>query len=354
MKSNIVYFQDLRNVGVSTTEIRGALDCCLKRLSRGVYSVIRRCDVRAHRRFSAFATDVPWLEQHAAGLSSEPAHARRYEEHLKHLRIVHYPHFRPDDIICGVSAARLHRIGMFNEPDTSVSVFHPAASTRTSELVRRRRLIAEEDICTVEGLRVTTPARTVLDLRSELGNAAGFAAMEQVLRRHMLGDDEDRIFKLGYPPHLLDDVPQAQIDLFLSPIRRLAKGKMIASRLARLASPLSESYAESQAAFNLHLLGLHDFAQQVDIIDRGRRLTRLDFLFREDRIALYVDGTQKYVDGGFDVMSKESRQHNRLLAMGYKVVRFNFSEVHSPKLFSEKLFHQAPELRSRCRNRLIL
>lgn len=354
MKSNVVYFQDLRNVGISTTDIRGALDCCLKKLSRGVYSVIRRWNVSSHQRFSVFATDIAWLEQHEAGLTREPDQVRRYEEHLKRLQIIHYPHFRPDDIVCGVSAARLHRIGMFNEPDQPVSVFHPAASTRTSELVRRRRTIAAEDICTVAGLRVTTPVRTALDLRSELGNAAGFAAMEQVLRRRMLGDDEDLIFRLGYPPTLLGDVPQTQIDLFLEPIIRLAKGKKVASKLARLASPLSESYAESRAAFNLHLLGLSDFAQQIEILDGGRLLTRLDFLLREDQVALYVDGSQKYVDGGFDLMNKESRQHNRLLAMGYKVVRFKFNEAQSPKQFGEKLFHQAPELRGRCRNRLVL
>ena len=57
---------------------------------------------------------------------------------------------------------------------------------------------------------------------------------------------------------------------------------------------------------------------------------------------------------GFDVMNKESRQHNRLLAMGYKVVRFKFNEVLEAKKFGQKLFQQVPELKSRCRDRLIL
>ena len=82
-------------------------------------------------------------------------------------------------------------------------------------------------------------------------------------------------------------------------------------------------------------------------------LTRLDFLLRDDRVAIYVDGTQKYVDGGFDVMSKESRQQNRLLSMGYRVVRFTFNEVLEPKSFGQKLFRQVPDLRSRCRDRLV-
>lgn len=351
MKSNVVYFQDLRIAGATNADIRSALGCCLLKLSRGVYSVIRRCEVKAHRRFQHFAEDVAWLDYHEEGRHRERTQVRRYQEHLKYLQILHYPHYRPDDIVCGLSAARLHKIGMFDEPEQPASVFHPASSTLSSELIRRRRTVSDDDVCLIEGLRVTTAARTALDLRNELGTASAFAAMEQVLRRHMLGFDEELIFRLGYPPQLSDDVPKAVAEVFRPPISRLSRGRKLASTLAGLITPLSESYAESRAAFNLHLLGLHEFTQQVDIKDDGRRLTRLDFLFPEDRVALYVDGTQKYVDGGFDVMNKESRQHNRLLAMGFKVVRFKFNEVLEPKKFGLKLFHQVPEVRSRCKNR---
>lgn len=152
----------------------------------------------------------------------------------------------------------------------------------------------------------------------------------------------------------MDEVPGLVEDLFSPPISRLSRGGKIASTFAGLVSALSESDAESRTSLNLHLLGLHEFTQQADSNDGGRRLTRLDFLLREDNVALYVDGTQKYVDGGFDVVNKESRQHNRLLAMEYRVVRFKFDEVLEPKRFGQKLFHQVPELQSRCRERLIL
>ncbi|WP_181272511.1 hypothetical protein [Brevibacterium sediminis] len=354
MKNNVVYFTDLRNAGASSADIRSALGCCLRKLSRGVYTVVSRCEVRAHRYLSPFATDSDWMTYHEEGRDKERSQQRRYEANLKRLQVLHYPHYRAGDIVFGISAARLHRIGMFDEPDEPVSVFHPISSTKSPELIRRRRTIAAEDVSEAEGLRVTTPARTALDLRAELGSAAAFAAMEQVVRWHLLGDDEDLIFRLGYPAHLLDEVPGAVAALFAAPIDRLARGAKVAARLVSLASPLSESYLESRAAFNLHLLGLHDFVQQVDIADGRRLLTRLDFLFRDDRVALYVDGTQKYVDGGFDVMNKESRQHNRLLAMGYKIVRFKFNEVLDPKTFGQKLFLQAPELRRRCGKPLVL
>jgi very-short-patch-repair endonuclease len=354
MKSNVVCYPDLRMAGASNSEIRAALGCCLLKLSRGVYSVIRRCHVRSHQCFQDFAADVAWLEYHEEGRHQDRAQVRRYGEHLKYLKVIHYPHYRTGDIVSGLSAARLHNIGTFNEPKQPVSVFHPVSSTSSSELIRRRKVIAEDDTCVIEGLRVTTAARTALDLRNELGSAAGFAAMEQVLRRHLLGSDEEAIFKRGYSPRLLDEVPGAVEELFRSPISRLSIGRKVASTLTGLLSPLSESYAESRASLNLHLLGLHEFTQQFNIGDDGRLLTKLDFLLPEDRVALYVDGTQKYVDGGFDTMNKESRQHNRLLAMGFKVVRFKFNEVLEPTKFGQKLFHQAPELRMRRKERLKL
>lgn len=58
MKSNVVYYQDLRIAGLTNSDISTALRCCLLKLSRGVYSVIRRCETRAHSRFQDFAEDV--------------------------------------------------------------------------------------------------------------------------------------------------------------------------------------------------------------------------------------------------------------------------------------------------------
>nr|WP_245162137.1 DUF559 domain-containing protein [Brevibacterium marinum] len=134
----------------------------------------------------------------------------------------------------------------------------------------------------------------------------------------------------------------------------MVTGSAQARILTSAISPFSESYAESRASLNLHQLGLRDFSQQIDVFDGHRLLTRLDFLHRQTNVVLYVDGTQKYVDAGFDRMNKESHQHNRLLAMGYKVVRFKFNEVLSLPSFARKLFAQAPELRRFCGKKLAI
>lgn len=351
---NVVYFQDLRATGSATTEIRSALGCCLLKLDRGVYSVVRRCKVPSHRRFTRFAIDEAWMDYHESGRHRERSQQRKYREHLDRLRILHYPRYRSDDVVWGVSAAKLHKLGLFDVPTQPVNVAHPVSSSRTGSLVRRRISVCAEDVTEVEGIRVISPAKTALALKTVLGPAAAFAAMEQVLRQSMLGTNEEAIFKNGYPPRLMSMAPDAVEGLFGPPITRMSRGMQSAQKLVALITPLSESLAESRASFNLHLIGLHDFVQQFDVNDGNRTMTRLDFLFEDCGVALYVDGTQKYVEGGFSVMNKESWQHNRLLSMGYKVVRFKFAEVMNVATFSRKLFDQAPELKQRCGKKLVL
>lgn len=294
------------------------------------------------------------MEYHESGRHRERAQLRPYREHLDRLRILHYPHYRAEDVVWGISAAKFHKLGMFGEPVQPVTVAHPTSSSRTSSLTRRRIPVSEDDFNEENGLRVTTPAKTALTLKTVLGPTAAFAAMEQVLRRSMLGRDEEAIFKAGYPPGLMSLVPEAIAELFDPPIARLLRGSKSMRQLSALVTPLSESYAESMASLNLHLLGLHDFVQQFDVKEGVRVLTRLDFLFEDRGVALYVDGTQKYVDGGFDLMNKESRQHNRLLSMGYRVIRFKFNEVLDVATFARKLFAQAPDLKQNCGKRLML
>lgn len=351
---NVVYFRDLRAAGATTTLIRSSLGCCLLKLCRGVYSVVRRCVNPGHSVFLSFAQNDEWIRYHEEGTYLERSQRPKYLEHLDRLRVLSYPSYRQGDVVWGVSAARLHKLGMFGIDTGPISVINARAGSRSREIVRLQRRITAEDVEMLDQIAVTNRARTALDLIGALGPVTGFAAMEQVLRASMLGSDEDAIFRRGYPPDLLSLVPEKVSELFDSARARMAMGQKRAMTLCRLISPLSEGYAESRTSLNLHLLGLHDFIQQFDVRDGRRILTRLDFLFEEAKVALYVDGTQKYVDAGFERMNKESHQHNRLLSMGYVVVRFKFNEILDVATFSRKLFAQVPELKKSCQKKTVV
>lgn len=108
------------------------------------------------------------------------------------------------------------------------------------------------------------------------------------------------------------------------------------ARLARLqaalalASPLSESAAESLALVGIHLLGYAVPRQQVELIVEGR-VYRPDFLW-PGRLILEVDGAGKYA--GADEARVRREEKDRQLALeraGYRVARAEWADVTVPE-----------------------
>ncbi|MFE2654849.1 hypothetical protein [Brevibacterium sp. NPDC059310] len=341
---NVVTNADLRSHGVSGAEIVIAVACCLRRLGRGVYSIVRACERPQHERIRALITDTSWTDYFGATTEEERASDPRFAAHLARLEVVHYPRYRPDDVVVGVSAALLHELPLFDLPLRPLTIAHPRVHSESPWAVRRRRPVPDADRAAVAGVAVTSTVRTGLDLIEVGGVVAGFAALEGVLRT-AAADGQDPA-RLGFAnQRKLHDRGRAIVESDFVPVaERLTRGGRRAMRVLELLSPLSENYAESRCSLNLHLLGLHDFDQQWNVASDGTLLTRLDFLHRATMTAIAVDGTGKYLEYGRDRLKRESFQHNRLLSMGYTVVHFSFSEVLNPQAFGLKLFEQAPAL----------
>lgn len=141
---------------------------------------------------------------------------------------------------------------------------------------------------------------------------------------------------------------------FAPVLARLPKGRARAARLIGRIGARSESYAESRCSYNLSLLGLCGFEQQVQVHEKGRLVARVDFMDRVAKTVLFVDGAAKYVENGGARLQKEATQFNRLVALGYRIVRFTFAEVMDLEAFATKLYGQAPWLRGRVtRNRSV-
>lgn len=344
LRCNVVRRDDLTAAGVSHTEISRAADCCLLRLSPGVYSIVSECDKPRHGRIRSMITDASWTEYFCTTTQEGRTRDPKFATHVARLKALHYPHYRPDDAVVGISAAVLHDLPMFGLPLEPLTIAHPTSTSTSAAVSRRRRTIAEDDRTVISGVPVTTAARTGLDLIEVGGPLAGLAALDSAVRSQVLAakgnarlgvTDPNRLFELG----------RATVDSELVPAaHRLTRGTKRALTVLGIVSPLSESYAESCCSFNLHRLGLHDFAQQWNVFHDGDFLTRLDFLHRQTQTALAIDGTGKYVDFGRDVLKKESYQQNMLLSLGFTVIHFSFREVINPTAFSLKLFEQAPRL----------
>jgi very-short-patch-repair endonuclease len=155
-----------------------------------------------------------------------------------------------------------------------------------------------------QGVPATSEARTLVDVVARLEFGDGLVLVETALRRD---------------PTLVDD-------LHAEHARRLPRrGAATVSRVLRLAGTLSESVLESRARVLWIAAGLPAPIQQATIRHDGRFVARVDFLWEAARLVVEVDGMGKY-DEPFALQDEKQRQ-NRLVASGYTVLRFTWSDV---------------------------
>lgn len=346
---NIVLRKSLTSAGMSNRVICGALDCCLMQLSPGLFTIIAHCEQNSHSPLRRFIDDEEWLATHAREANSPDGRSDEhfeYERLVHRMRIVNYQHFRPDDVVWGLSAAFLHGIPLFDvSKDEPVVVINPHASSRSASIIRRRRPVDESDVETMNRLRISTRIRTAFELIRQQGQQGGFAALEWTLRRSLLGPTDPTWLRRGYPEDFTLQGRRRVFEQFIPVIDRLTIGRVTARRLVDQIDPRSERLSESYCSFNLHELGIEGVDQQVDIYDRRGFIARVDFVDHATRTIIEVDGVTKYL--GRDQMSRQTYQHNRLLALGYVVVRFRFADLLNLNTFAAKLFAQAPALARR-------
>lgn len=344
---NIALQREILSAGFTTKTLREALECCLTKLGRGVYSVTARCQIGAHRRLAHHINDEEWTEYHLNTSPDERKADYHYQDRLFRARVLNYPRYRERDVISGVSAAALHEIPMFDiSADHPVTVHHPTSNSHTSEVKRHHSLIPPEDTVRMGDLTVASPARAAFDVLGELGKQGRFAALESALRTAIVGKSNTRWLKRGYSEEF-DEAGRIKVRLEFAPVAdRLVRGSLAAHRMLAVINPRSESLAESYCSTNLHLLGIASgFKQQIKIFDERGYVQRVDFIDENAMVIIEVDGIAKAITGGSAQVSHQSYQHNRLLALGYTVIRFRFADLLSLSEFSKKLYEQAPQLR---------
>jgi hypothetical protein len=107
--------------------------------------------------------------------------------------------------------------------------------------------------------------------------------------------------------------------------RSSAKGAGQARRVAELAEPRAESPMESRLRVLLVLAGLPRPAVQTELMDeRGRFLGRPDLYYASHRLGIEYDGGTHR-----ESLVADNRRQNRLLASGYRLLRFTAADVYN-------------------------
>ena len=170
--------------------------------------------------------------------------------------------------------------------------------------------------------RVTDPYRTAVELSARESFVAGVVTADSALRakgHRGAGDGEDDL-------------------LATAETLRLRRGARRVARVASFANGLSESAGESWTRVVLADFGAPPPELQVDILDEGLWLARVDFCWPSQRVVLEFDGEKKYraalrAPGRSveDVVIEEKRREDRLRAAGWTVLRIVWDDLREPE-----------------------
>ena len=278
---NVVTRDELLVLGLSTDEIRSALDHReLVSLHRGVYSV---------------------GERSTAALTG--------------LRIHGVARQSPSMVLSHASAAVLHRIPLWRiDPDVvHLTAERRGPSGRPPGRVVHAAALAADEVMQCSGLAVTSPARTLVDLARSSGFESAVIACDWALHEGLVT-----------PAELLAALESAHH----------RPGRRSALRALSFADGRAESPGESRLRVLMHRAGLDAPELQIDVRDRiGTLLGRSDLGYPDESALIEFDGKVKYQklllpgQSATDVVIAEKRREEEVRAVGASMLRVVWKEL---------------------------
>lgn len=226
---------------------------------------------------------------------------------------------RGNPIASHVSAAALWRLPIIGQWPELVHVLASRSTGTRTENGFRRHAVDREDVEMVEleGVRVTSLARTLLDLAATSTFASAVASLDYALRHKLTTTSALRRYFESLP------------DL------RLRKR---VNRVLDFATPLAGSAGESLSRVNIHELGFPAPELQVVFTDRIGRVGDVDFWWKAINLIGEFDGLVKYTRAEYtqgrpieEIVIAEKIREDRLRALGPNVSRWLWGVALRPK-----------------------
>jgi very-short-patch-repair endonuclease len=209
----------------------------------------------------------------------------------------------PDSRISHVSAAALLDLLDATRARPPVEVTMPRRKRRRIEGVRIHRVrdLFPDEVTTVDGIPVTTPARTLLDIAPTVTSREVEQALAKAMRMRLVTHEEMRRMVERHPGHRGTSRLRRLLDVEGGPsfTRSEAEEKLLEiTRIARLPRP----------ELNVNVLG-HE----------------VDFLWRNARVMAEVDGYAFHAS--VRSFAADRRRDAELTAAGYRVLRFTWADL---------------------------
>jgi very-short-patch-repair endonuclease len=216
------------------------------------------------------------------------------------------------------SAARLHRLYLWNVDDLIhiLQRVHPSSERHGKDVRCHTRPSSNHEVTMVGGLRTTSLERTVADCAMMLNYRQALVVMDHALR---LG--ADRSF-LQVMADSLDG----------------RRGIRTFRRVLATADPRSESPGETLTRELILRLKIRPPEPQVEVTSRvGRH--RLDFAWKEEKVALEFDGKAKYFDfqPTDEVLFQERLREKALTEEGWFFLRVEWKDLFNEAQFKNRV-----------------
>ena len=224
----------------------------------------------------------------------------------------------PRFVVTGAVAAGLHGF-----PRGGDEVLEGTVLGGTPPRLRRirvhqtRLLLAREVVDLPDGLRVTTTARTLLDLCRALPRSERITLVDDVLSA-----------RLAKPAQVHRDAA------------RLCPGARELFLVHEITAPGAahgfRSWLERESRRVFEREGVPEPVRTVPLVDRGRRLGTPDCVWYAERLVIELDGL-RFHSGSARRKADQARQ-NRLVLAGWRVLRFTWYDVvHEPGRVADEI-----------------
>ncbi|UYP20162.1 type IV toxin-antitoxin system AbiEi family antitoxin domain-containing protein [Rhodococcus sp. Z13] len=217
-------------------------------------------------------------------------------------------------VLSHVSAAALHGLDLWTVPLEHVHVSRPPhRHGRMTSQIHVHPTELGDDVVLVDGLPVTSAARTVVDLARTLPR-------DQAV---VVGDSALRLY-----PDVASDLPRVLADS--GQRHGLAKARAVVPFL----DGRSESVGESLSRIRIAEAGLPRPILQHEIVTADGRRYRVDFYW-ENGVVGEFDGRMKYTDSR--ALFDEKLRQDAIRDAGFEVVRWTWAELERFDVVAERL-----------------
>lgn len=200
--------------------------------------------------------------------------------------------------VAGLSAAALHGTKWIDS--TLPAELNRPSRYRTPCIVLRSDSLTHNEVCTINGIPVTTPPRTAYDLGRRRGTTTAVIRLDALMQATGLESEEIAL---------------------LAERHRGARGIVALREAVALCDPGAESPQETRTRLVLTAANLRPTHTQIEVFDGYDFVARIDMGYPEWKVGVEYDGPQHWTDP--NVRSRDIERQAGLEALGWRIVRVN-------------------------------